>query len=138
MTESTEPEPCQFYWPGHNVHWIHARKVSGALRYRATNLVVHEKSGQVTFVARGESHTYWTHNNLWITALQKHYGVRSVYWCPSPNTLCVETAGATAEHGRTSGLFYLDTEPSPCSENSIPGGPITEIRVKDKDKHLRD
>jgi len=139
MTESESPQPeiCQLYWPGHNVHWIHARHVSAAVRYRVTDLTLDEDSGFVTFTARGSAHRLWTHNGLWITALQDHYGTKRVYWCQSPNTLCVELEAPNDEHGWVSALFYLTDEPTDCTDGTIPGHPIRELRVTADESHLR-
>ena len=138
MSQKSDPPLCQLYLPGHNVHWIHARKVAGLTRFRVSNLVIDVESRFVSFIARGETHSFWTHNHLWIDALREHYGYEGVYWCPAPNTLCVELEPATKEHGRTSALFYLADEPSECTEETIPGHPIREIRVRDDDSHRVD
>ena len=138
MSETSQPDLCQLYLPGHNVHWIHARKMVSLPRFRVTNLSVDGDTGFVTFHADGRQHVLWTHNALWITALHNHYGVLNVHWCPSPNTLCVETEPPTEERGRKSALFYLVDEPSPCTDDTIPGHPISEIRLYDDDSHHRD
>ena len=136
-SDSTTPEICQFYLPGHNVHWIHARKVSEAVRYLATDLQLDDDTGYVTFTARGSTRHFWTHNGRWISALYEHFGAKRVYWCPSPNTLCVELEEPDGEHGWVSALFYLVAEPSDCTEGTIPGRPIREIRVTADESHLR-
>lgn len=136
MTElAADNEPyCSGFWPGHNVHWIHARHGAETERFAVTGLTV--EGGWVSFTANGVDYRCWTHNAWVIDTLLERKPDAVVDYCARWRLLFVETDGPNENHGRSSAMFYLDTKETDC-RGGKPTGPITEIRVNDDESHRR-
>lgn len=108
MANSTESDSCVLYWPGHMVHWIHAKHWWPAPKAPATNIVV--RDGLVRFVAEGVEYTRWNHK---LDELATLLAVR-----PAPqvtfNARWRMLAVRLGEDGTSWRPFYLDSEPSAC------------------------
>lgn len=105
---SAEKKYCQLYWPGHNVHWIHARHWWSDKSVPATGIIVH--NGWVHFTAEGVLYSRWTHNASEITAMLTKHPRAKVIFSKRWRILAIEYDRS----GNGLKPFYLDVEPSDC------------------------
>ena len=108
MTFLVNPDSCQKFWPGHHVHWIHARHAWESEGLPATNVFVH--NNWIHFTCEGVSYSRWNHNGAKVARLREEVPDGTVTFYKSWRILAVDVvSGGGMRH-----FVNLDTEPSPC------------------------
>lgn len=108
MTDTVDSAPCQGYWPGHHVHWIHARHAWSSKPLPVTDVIVHDN--WIHFTCGGIRYSRWNHCANSIPGLLKKFPNGSVVFYKQWRILAVDSS----PNGSTRRLFNLDTEPSSC------------------------
>lgn len=108
MTVTIDPASCHGFWPGHSVHWIHARHAWSSEARPVSNVIVH--NNWVHFTCDGVTYSRWNHDADAIPELMAEFPDGSIVFYKEWRILSVD---ADADGGRRR-FFNLDTEPSSC------------------------
>lgn len=94
---------CSGFAPGHNIHWIHGRRLQGWEQWTDAEVSADPELDLIYLVSEGEQQLMWFHNVAAVaTALAA--AVDTPQWCQRYSTLMVP--GGFGSDARSS-FFYL-------------------------------
>ncbi|MCQ1985701.1 hypothetical protein [Arthrobacter sp. zg-Y844] len=114
---------CSGFAPGHNIHWIHSRRLEGWEQWSDVEVTADPQLDLIYLVSEGTQHLMWFHNVPAVaTALAA--AVDTPQWCQRYSTLMVP--GGFDSDARSS-FFYLARPERvvPCN-GSLVRAPETE------------
>ena len=110
MSVENDPKNCKLYWPGHHVHWIHARHAWQSDGYPATDVFVH--NNWIHFTSGGVRYSRWNHIAWTIPQNLAKLPDATFVFYKGWRILAMDTLAGGAERR----FFNLDTEPSECGD----------------------
>ena len=94
---------CSGFAPGHNIHWIHGRRLQGWEQWTDAEVTADPALDLIFVVSEGEQQLMWFHNVAAVaTALEA--AIDTPQWCRRYSTLMVP--GGFGSDARSS-FFYL-------------------------------
>ncbi|MCC9176495.1 MULTISPECIES: hypothetical protein [unclassified Arthrobacter] len=100
---SSSPSNCTGFAPGHNIHWIHGRRLQGWEHWADVDVTADPQLDLIYLVIDGQQQLMWFHNvGAVATALEA--AVDTPQWCQRYSTLMVP--GGFGSEARSS-FFYL-------------------------------
>ena len=103
FNNSSISSSCNGFAPGHNIHWIHGRRLQGWDQWADVEVTADPELDLIYVVCEGQQQLMWFHNVAAVaTALEA--AVDTPQWCQRYSTLMVP--GGFGSDARSS-FFYL-------------------------------